>query len=112
MDLTDQAQTANSTLLTLPVTRAIDPQWGVMAMDWDVSLRLAINIDVVAGTFGRFGHDDDGDGDGDGVRTDGSEDRGYVLKRKRRYSNLQSTTQAGKRGIHRLCRPRNRCQGV
>ena len=38
-------------LLNGSVTNAIDPQWGVMAMDWDVSLRLALNIDVIAGTF-------------------------------------------------------------
>ncbi|KAJ1461354.1 hypothetical protein M885DRAFT_457457 [Pelagophyceae sp. CCMP2097] len=45
--LTDQAQTPSSMLFQGNVTSALDEHWGVVALDWDMSLRLMFSIEVV-----------------------------------------------------------------
>lgn len=46
-DLTQQAQQPRSRLFAGNLTRALDEHWGVVALDWDASLRLAFAIEVV-----------------------------------------------------------------
>ena len=46
-DLTDQAQTRGSPLYKGNVTRATDAHFGVVARDWDASLRLMYAIEVI-----------------------------------------------------------------
>lgn len=45
--LTRQAQRPSSPLFRGNVTKALDSEWGVVALDWDLSLRLAYALDVV-----------------------------------------------------------------
>ncbi|CAM9981344.1 unnamed protein product, partial [Discosporangium mesarthrocarpum] len=47
--LTQQAQDLGSALYTGLVTDRIDPQWGIVAISLDVSLRLTMAISVVGG---------------------------------------------------------------
>jgi hypothetical protein len=48
-ELTEQIQAPQSALFKLNVTKATDPLWGLVALDWDVSLRLAYSIEAVGG---------------------------------------------------------------
>ena len=47
MELTEQAQQSSSPLYKGDVTRSTDPLWGVVCIDWDISLRLAYSIVAV-----------------------------------------------------------------
>ena len=47
-----QAQNQDSFLIKRGnVTRAIDSQWGLISLDWDLSLRLAVTVGVVDGSL-------------------------------------------------------------
>ena len=51
-ELSDQAQNKDSLLLKMGnVTNAIDPQWGLISLDWDLSLRLAYTIGIIDGSL-------------------------------------------------------------
>ena len=52
-DLTNQAQTPSSKLYGGNVTDAVDFLWGVVALQWDLSLKLMVSIEVVGARISR-----------------------------------------------------------
>jgi hypothetical protein len=51
-ELTDQAQNKDSILIKNGnVTNAVDPQWGLVALDWDMSLKLAYTVGIIDGSI-------------------------------------------------------------